>query len=276
METIFWILSKVLWELASPEKVALLLLFAGVVLIWTRRHKLGRWLVSIGSLIFLVFTLLPVNIFLLKPLEERFPPPLELPEQINGIIALGGSENSVIAGNRGQLSLNEAAERLVAFVALARRYPQAQLIYAGGSGALKEQNIDSTETARKLFKQLGLDINRVKFDSKARNTMENAVNSFNLMGQKTEGNWVLITSAYHMPRSVGIFRKIGWNVIPYPVDYITSGKWEYDWQFAKLHNFLEVSRGLHEWLGLIAYRVTGKTSALFPKPATSGGNINVR
>lgn len=267
METIFWFLSKVLWGVAAPEKVVLILLFAGTVFIWTGRQKWGRRLVSISMLMFLAFTLLPLNILLLKPLEERFLPPLELPKNISGIIALGGSEKSVIASNRGQPSLNEAAERMVAFVALARRYPQAQLVYAGGSGALLDQGIDSTETARTLFKQLGLNIDRVQFDSKARNTVENAVNSFNLMGQKTEGDWVLITSAYHMPRAVGIFRKIGWPVIPYPVDFITSGKWKYDWQFGELHNFLEVSRGLHEWLGLGIYWMTGKTSALFPKPA---------
>jgi len=267
METIFWILSKLLWQLASPEKVALLLLFVGVAFIWTTKQKLGRWLVSISTLMFLVFTLLPVNLFLLYPLEERFPPPLELPENINGIIVLGGSEKSVIARNRGQLSLNEAAERMVAFVALARRYPKAQLIYAGGSGALMEQNIDSNETARKLFKRLGLNMDRVRFASKSRNTVENAVNSFKLIGQKPEGNWVLITSAYHMPRAVGIFRKIGWQIIPYPVDYQTSGKWKYDWQFGKLNNFMEFSRGLHEWVGLCVYWMTGKTSALFPKPA---------
>jgi len=262
-------LSKLLWQLASPEKVVLLLLFVGVVFIWTTRQKLGRWLVSIGTLIFLIFILLPVNIFLLYPLEERFPSPLELPENINGIIALGGSEKSVITRNRGQPSLNEAAERMVTFIALARRYPKAQLIYAGGSGALMAQNMDSTETARMLFKQLGLKVDRVRFDSKARNTFENAVNGFNLIRQKTEGNWILITSAYHMPRAVGIFRKIGWNVIPYPVDYRTSGKWKYDWQFGTLHNFFEFSKGLHEWLGLCVYWMTGKTSALFPKPQSA-------
>lgn len=203
----------------------------------------------------------------MKPLEERFSVPTELPENLTGIIVLAGPEKPLVTWARGQPSLGEGAERLTSFVALARRYPKARLIYAGGAGSLLYQNYKSNETARLLFSQLGLNLDRVQFDTEARNTVENAVNSFKLIGQKAEGDWILITSAYHMPRSVGIFRKIGWDVIPYPVDYQTSGKWKYDWKFATLYNFLEFSTGLHEWLGLIAYWVTGKTSALFPKPA---------
>jgi uncharacterized SAM-binding protein YcdF (DUF218 family) len=273
MDTFFWIVSKILWSLASPEKVVLILLFVGTVLIWTKRQKLGRWLVSMSALIFLVFTLLPVNVFLLKPLEERFSPPTELPENISGIIVLSGPERPVITKTRGQPSIGEGAERLTTFMALARRYPQARLIYAGGTGSLFYQDYKSNQTARKLFEQLGLNLDRILFDTKARNTYENAVNSFKLIGQQTKGDWILITSAFHMPRSVGVFRKTGWNVIPYPVDYQTSGEWDYDWKFGRLINFLEFSTGLHEWLGLISYRMTGKTAALFPKPAT---DVNVR
>jgi uncharacterized SAM-binding protein YcdF (DUF218 family) len=268
MDTFFWMLSKILWTLASPQKVVLILLFAGAVFLWTTRQKLGRWLVSMSAMIFLVFTLIPVNIFLLKPLEERFSPPTELPAKISGIIVLSGSERSVITKTRGQPSISESAERLTTFVALARRYPQARLIYAGGEGSLFYRDFNTNETARALFKQLGLNLDRVMFDTGARNTFENAVNSFKLIGKQPKGDWILITSAFHMPRSVGIFRKTGWNVIPYPVDYQTSGDWDHDWKLGRLFNFLEFSRGLHEWLGLIAYRMTGKTSALFPKPAT--------
>jgi len=273
MDTSFWMLSKILWTLASPEKVVLILLFAGTVFLWTTRQKLGRWLVSMSALIFFVFTLFPINILLLRPLEERFSAPTELPADISGIIVLSGSERPVITKTRGQPSLSGGAERLTTFVALARHYPQASLIYAGGAGSLYYQDYKSNETARKLFEQLGLNLDRVLFDTEARNTFENAVNTFNLLGQQTEGDWILITSAFHMPRSVGIFRKTGWNVIPYPVDYQTSGEWDYDWKFGRLFNFLEFSTGLHEWLGLIAYRMTGKTAALFPKPAT---DINAR
>ncbi|GJL80188.1 MAG: hypothetical protein NPINA01_31770 [Nitrospinaceae bacterium] len=267
METTFWILSKLLWDLLAPEKVVLFLLVLGAILIWTRRSEAGRWLISLGTILLLIPVVFPLNNFLLKPLEERFPVPAELPETIDGIIVLGGSERSVITSTRGQPSLNQAGERLTTFIALARRYPQARLVYAGGAGSLYKQNYKSNETARQLFLQLGLNPDHVLFDEKARNTAENAANILNLIEQKPEGNWILITSAFHIPRAVGIFRKLGWNVIAYPVDYQTSGQLKLDWKVASLHNFLEFSRGLHEWTGLFAYWMTGKTLELFPKPA---------
>lgn len=267
METFFWVLSKLFWQLLAPEKVVLSLLFLGTVLIWTRWKVAGRWLVSIASILFLIPTLLPLSNFFFWPLEERFSAPSELPKNITGIIALGGAEKTVITFTRGQPSLNGGAERMTTFTALARRYPDAKLIYAGGIGSLYQQNYKSNETAQKLFEQLGLNTDRILFDSEARNTAENAANSLKLLGQKPQGNWILITSAYHIPRAVGIFRKIGWNVIPYPVDYQTTGQWKLDWKFASLYNFIMFSKGLHEWVGLAIYRVTGKTSELFPKPS---------
>lgn len=273
MDTFFWLLSKILWTLISPNKVVLILLFAGTVLLWTTRQMLGRWLVSMSALTLLVFALFPVNVLLLTPLEERFSPPTELPANITGIIVLSGPEKPVITMTRGQPSLDAGGERLTTFVALARHYPKARLIYAGGAGSLLFQDYKSNETARKLFEQLGLNLDRVVFDTKARNTFENAVNTFNFLGQKNKGDWILITSAFHMPRSIGVFRNVGWNVIAYPVDYQTSGEWGYDWSIGTLDNIIAFSKGLHEWLGLIAYRVTGKTAVLFPKPAT---DVNTR
>lgn len=251
----------------APEKVVLILLFLGTVLLWTRKNALGRWLISVAALILMVGTLLPMSSFLLWPLEERFPPPSELPKSITGIIVLGGSEKAGVTATRGQPSLNEGGERLITFVGLARRYPEAKLIFAGGSGSLTSQEYKSNDTARMLFELLGLNTERVLYDAKARNTYENAVNSFELIGRKPEGNWILITSAFHMPRAVGIFRKVGWRVIPYPVDYQTTGQWKFDWKFASLDKYLEFSRGVKEWTGLFVYWVTDRTSEFFPKPA---------
>ena len=266
METTFWVLSKLLWGLLEPEKVVILLLLIGTVLIWTRRNSTGRWLITIAAIILLIPTLLPLSNFLIWPLEERFSPPAEPLKNVAGIIVLGGPERAVITAARGQPSLNQGGERLTTFIALARRYPDAKLVYAGGAGSLTKQDFKSNQTAQLLFGQLGLNADRVLLDSKARNTAENAKNVLNLLGKKPEGNWILLTSAYHMPRSVGIFRKIGWNVIPYPVDYQTSGQWRFDFKLATFNNFSNFSRGMKEWVGLVVYRLMGKTSELFPGP----------
>ena len=266
MENLFWVLSKLLWVLVSPETLVLLLLSLGTILLWTERKTAGRRLVTLGAFIVLAVSFLPLDTLLLRPLEERFPAPSALPDTVKGIIVLSGSEQAAITSARGQPSMNEGAERLTAFVALARRYPDARLIHTGGSGALYQQEYPATETARKIFRQLGLNPDRVQFDSRARNTFENAVNSIDLAGENIQGDWILITSAFHMPRAAGVFRKTGWNVIAYPVDYRTTGQMKYDWNLASLDNFFEVTHGLHEWAGLIVYWMTGKSAELFPGP----------
>jgi len=213
---------------------------------------------------YLIISVLPLQDWVLRPLEERFPAVRELPENVEGIIVLGGSELSAITLSRGQPSLSESAERLTSFLALARRYPDARLVFTGGSSAQRPEETD-VATARVLLSQLGLDTGRVMFEDRSRNTYENAVLSRALVGSKQRNPWLLITSASHMPRSVGAFRKAGWTVTPYPVDYLTaasSGLIE----FRPGGSLNALSRGLKEWLGLVAYRLLGRTSALFPRP----------
>ena len=202
---------------------------------------------------------------LLIPLENRFPIPEPLPEDINGVIVLGGAEIPKLTQERGQASLGGSAERLTTFVSLARRFSDVKLVYAGGQGAIGRQEYKAAFTARLFFEQMGLDPDRVIFDSQSRNTMENAQNIFKLVKPQKGEKWVLITSAWHMPRSVGIFRKLGWEVIPYPVDYKTTGKSEVTLHFPpRLSSTSAVSNVLYEWIGLVYYRLLGRTSELFP------------
>jgi uncharacterized SAM-binding protein YcdF (DUF218 family) len=265
MDTVLWMISKVFWQLASPDISLLLVLSAGVCLLYFDREMLGRRLITVATIIISLFSLLPITSMLLIPLENRFPIPEPLPKDINGVIVLGGAENPILTQERGQASLVDSAERLTTFVSLARRFSDVKLVYAGGQGAIGIQEYKAAFTARLLFEQMGLDPDRVIFDSQSRNTMENAQNAFKLVKPKKGEKWVLITSAWHMPRSVGIFRKLGWEVIPYPVDYKTTGKSEVTLRFPpRLSSTLAVSNVLYEWIGLTYYRLLGRTSELFP------------
>lgn len=265
MDTMLWMISKVFWQLASPDISLLLALSAGVCLLYFDREKLGRRLITFATIVILLFSLFPISSMLLIPLENRFPIPEPLPKDINGVIVLGGAESPKITQERGQTSLGGSAERLTTFVSLARRFSDVKLVYAGGQGAIGVQEYKEAFTARLFFKQMGLDPDRVIFDSQSRNTMENAQNAFKLVKPKKGEKWVLITSAWHMPRSVGIFRKLGWEVIPYPVDYKTNGKPEVTLRFPpRLSSTFAVSNVLYEWIGLIYYRLLGRTSDLFP------------
>ena len=227
MDTVIWILSKTIWILLKIDNWLVFLLILGSFLLFTDRKALGRRLVTIASVALLVLMVLPWNGLILLPLENRFPIPEPLPESIDGIIVLGGPERLKVSHARGQAVLRDSAERLTTFVGLSRRYPKARLVYTGGAGGLRDQKFKGADTARMLFEQLGLIADRVQFESASRNTLENARYSYELVKPQRGENWVLITSASHMPRSVGVFRKIGWPVIPYPVDYSTTGEFNF-------------------------------------------------
>ncbi len=266
METIIWVLSKAIWMLVDLNNSLLVLLVLGTVLLFTDRRNLGRRLITIASTIILILSVLQFDQIMLLPLENRFPIPDPLPKSVEGIIVLGGAENARISHARDQVVLLDAAERLTTFVGLSRLYPAAKLVFAGGAGALNEQSFKGADTARKLFEQLGLHSSRVQFESNSRNTFENAKNAFELVKPKKGERWILITSAWHMPRAVGVFRKIGWPVIPYPVDFATSGKMEYGLDFYGLSATFSATQVLREWVGIVAYWYMGRTSALFPGP----------
>jgi uncharacterized SAM-binding protein YcdF (DUF218 family) len=268
MDTVLWVISKVFWRLASPDVSFLLVLSVGVYLLYFGREKLGRRLVAFATTIIILLSLLPISSMLLIPLENRFPIPEPLSKDINGVIVLGGAESPKLTQLRGQASLVDSAERLTTFVSLARRFSDAKFVYAGGQGAIGAQEYKAAFTARLFFEQMGLDPDRVIFDSQSRNTMENAQNIFKIVKPQKGEKWVLITSAWHMPRSVGIFRKLGWEVIPYPVDFKTTGKLELTLRVPpKLSSTIAVSNAIYEWIGLTYYRMLGRTSELFPGPS---------
>ena len=266
MDTLLWIISKVFWIIFSPNRFLLLLLFVGVCFLYLGREKLGKKFVATVTAILLFTSLLPLETLMLVPLENRFPIPEPLPEKIDGVIVLGGSEIPMLTNIRGQVSLSDSVERLTTFVSLARRFPEAKLVYAGGQGAIDEQEYKSAHTAKLFFEQMALDTDRVLFDSQSRNTMENAQNALQLVKPEEREKWLLITSAWHMARSVGIFRKSGWQVIPYPVDFKTTGTAEFYLPIPSLARVNGFSNAIYEWIGLFYYWLLGRTSELFPGP----------
>jgi uncharacterized SAM-binding protein YcdF (DUF218 family) len=164
-------------------------------------------------------------------------------------------------------SLNAAAERLTTFVALARRYPNAKLVFTGGSGALIPGDAVEADGARMLLESLGVPADRVLFESASRTTYDNALMSRTLALPRDGQTWLLVTSASHMPRSVGAFRRAGWQVQAWPVGYKTYHMRYPVFSLMLGDKIAGVDWAVHEWVGLVAYRLLGRTSALFPAPA---------
>ncbi len=262
----FFALSKIFWFLVNPGNVLLILLIIGVRLLWTRWRRLGRGLVVAVAAVSLFLAVVPVGSWMFGALEDRFPPLNELPVQVDGIVVTGGVVDPVMSKDRGQAAVNGAVERLFEMAKLAERYPRAKMVFSGGSGDLLNQELKEAPLVVPLLRQLGVDPGRVIFEDQSRNTAENAVFSRRLAKPKPDETWLLITSAFHMPRTVGSFRQAGWRVTPYPVDYHTLGKGALPFHFNFNAGVGSLSRALHEYLGLLFYWLNGKTDELFPGP----------
>ena len=262
MESFFWIVSKITWALIAPEALLLFLLILSAGLLWTKHNKKGRALASFTILVVAMVSILPISSWTLRLLEDRFAVPEKLPNRVDGVIVLAGAEDIPVTVARDQPSLHGGGERLTTFVWLAHVYPDSVLLFSGGSGSLPNQENKASIVARKVFSQIGLDPERVRFESDSKNTLENALKSYELIKPTPDQRWILVTSAFHMPRSVGLFRKVGWNVIPYPVDFNTTKSIRLKFDLREIGRF---SQGIREWVGLFIYWAMGRTSELFPE-----------
>ena len=261
-----FIIAKLGGILTSPSTLLLLCCVIGLVLIWRRPSVAGRRFLLVGIGGFLAVYLLPLDQWALLPLEDRFPQVTDPPAHVDGIIVLGGAVIPEITAERGIPSLNSAAERMTTGVALALRYPSARLVFTGGQGALVAGQAKEADVARMLFTSLGVPADRMIFERESRTTWENAVMTKALVKPQPGQTWLLVTSASHMPRSVGIFRKVGWQVVPWPVGYKTGWDWHLWLPFDLGIRLSQLDLAAHEWIGLVAYRLEGRTTALFPGP----------
>jgi uncharacterized SAM-binding protein YcdF (DUF218 family) len=220
----FFMLSKILWALVNPGNLLLLLLILGAVLLWTRWRRFGRWLVGFCTVAFLVLAVVPVGMWALGILENRFPPLVDLPGRVDGIIVAGGIVDPVTSRDRGQLSIGGAAERVYEMAVLLRRYPKARLVFSGGSGSLLYQEYKEAEAVVPLLRQLGVDTGRVIFEDQSRNTAENATLSYRMV-QPKKGvkpwcfRFILILPAASAPWAVPFMNSwaccsIGWTAKP--------------------------------------------------------------
>jgi len=235
----------------------------GIALLLTRFARAGRFLTAASLLLLTVAAFSPLGNALLFALEDRFPPWDSARGEPAGIIVLGGAITPDVAAARGQQALNEAAERITATLALALRYPNARIVYSGGDPSLLSAGTDEAELAAQLFDRLGLARGRILLEARSRNTAENARFSKALVAPNEGERWLLLTSAWHMPRAMGAFRNAGFAVEAYPVDWRTRGR---DDIIVPLAGLPRTDVAIREWAGLLAYRLTGRSSALFPGP----------
>lgn len=264
----FFVLAKILGFFALPSNILISLGLLGIVLMATRYARAGRTLAIASVVLLAIAGFSPLGNALILPLEERFPPWDSSRGAPHGIICLGGALDTVVSPERGEVALNEAAERMTTIAELARRFPQARIVFTGGSGRLVYGGTTTeAELAARLFASFGIAKERIALEDKSRDTLENARFTKELINPKPGERWLLVTSAHHMPRSVGLFRASGFSVEAFPVDYRTRGAVDLLRPFSPLSDGLRrTDTAMREWVGLIVYRVTGRTAELFPAP----------
>lgn len=252
---------ELLFFVLKPSNALALLLVAGLlVLPWRRR--LGLAAVTLSAVLFVVLGLLPVGKAALALLETRFAL-VEPAEPPDGIVVLGGYISPSITGSKIDLPLNEHADRLTTAASLALRYPQAKLILSDGGDPVPGATLSGT-----FLRSIGLAPERIVTETASRSTLDNAVMTRDVVAPAADGRYILVTSAFHMPRAVGAFRAAGWpEPIPWPVDYRSDGRpfWlGFTGSVADGLRFTDLAA--REYLALLQYRLMGWTDALLPAP----------
>jgi uncharacterized SAM-binding protein YcdF (DUF218 family) len=263
----FFAVSKILGFFVHPSNTIAVICALGALLLLTRWRRAGGRVLLLGIALLLLFGYSPLGNVLLLTLTERFPAWQADGRDPDGIIVLGGAIDSEVSAARQALELDSSAERVVAMLELARRFPQARIVYSGGSGNLIQNSVSEAPIAGRLLQDFGVAPERIVLEGASRTTVENAIEVRRLVAPKPGERWLLVTSAFHMPRSIGVFRAAGFDVEAYPVDWRTRGWRDALMPFDKLGAGLaRTDVAIHEWSGLLAYWISGQSSALLPGP----------
>lgn len=271
LKSMFFLSSKLLWALAAPLNLCAILLLTGAACLTFARgrtgRRIGKALGGSAAALLLLFGVFPFGQTFLAFLETRYPP-LETPvPHVEGIILLGGAVETALPRPHGMPQLNDHADRLVEFARLARLYPQARLAFTGGSADIAQTGRKEADLLPPLFELLGIAPERIVYENKSRNTYENALFSKEILKPGPGAVWILVTSAFHMPRSMAVFRAAGWAVVPAPADFKTDGqpRWIPD-RLDVAGNLADFSVALREVIGIAAYRLSGKIALENPAP----------
>ncbi len=250
-------MTEILWSLLQPSTLLMLLVVAALAATWVRWTALAATLLTTFLVVIAAAVFLPVDAWLGVPLETRVAP-VPLPERVDGIVVLGGAVEWRVTRDRGQLALNAAGERIAAAAALAQRYPDARLVFTGSYADAFADDFRSRATPASLFFGPHFAGREMAFLGEARSTYEDALLALEAVAPEADETWLLVTSAWHMPRALGTFRALGWSLVPVPVDYRTSREASLTPSWDVAATLADVDRLVREWGALAVYRRAGR------------------
>ena len=256
----FFYLSKILWFFFNPFNLMLLLIFGGLLSHLFQKNILSKIFYSLSVIFFIISSVLPTGRFMLYSLEKNFHNQDTLPNEVEGVLILSGAIEGVLSIEYNTIHLNGNVERLIASIELINRYPKAEIIFSGGPAYVFNKKIIQADLAKEFFSKLGIDTHKIIFESKSRNTYDNIFFSRIIADPQLGEKWIVITSAFHMKRTLNIADKLKWNLIPYAVDFKQTKTFSWMPSINFLKNISIFQSAIHEWLGLIVYYLTGKSS----------------
>jgi len=263
----FVILGKIAWLVLQPLSLVLLLGLLGLLLGLTRWQKTSRGALLAAFALLALCGFTSFGSLVIQPLEARFQRPATVPATITGIIVLGGGMDADINDVRHGHELNRSGDRFTEALRLALLYPQARVVISGGTGVLFAGTDPEAAAGARFFADFGIAADRITLEPRARNTEENAAFTKQLLAPQPGETWLLVTSAFHMPRAAGLFRKAGFPVVPWPADYLSPGNEIFRLKLDQpAENVAVTSIALREWLGLAAYFLTRRIDELLPSP----------
>jgi uncharacterized SAM-binding protein YcdF (DUF218 family) len=265
----FFILSKVAIFLLLPSNFLFIAGLAGLVLLATHFRRAGLRLLIASFALLLLLGVLPFGAILNHVLEHRFPPWNAARGAPDGIVVLGGGINPMLSRIYGATQINQSAERITVIPQLARAYPNARMVYSGGDASLLGDQGREADFLYPLLDSFGVPRERIVLEARSRNTYENAVFTRELVRPKPGERWLLVTSAFHMPRAIGCFRRAGFPVEPYPVDWHTARSLRLLPATKFASGLASFDNAVHEWTGLLVYWLRGRTNQFFPSPTTA-------
>lgn len=264
---LYFVFAKIAGLLLNPQALLTTALGLGFLLLLTRSGAFwGRRLIGLALFGYVAVAMFPLGELALGPLENRFPTKRNHAGPVAGIVVLGGVSDTGRTFERRQLDLNGNVERLVEFVRLARAHPDAKLVFAGGSGLMSDAKMTEAQAARRFFVEVGFDVERVQFEDRSRNTSESAAYTYGQFSPRPSDNWLLVTSARHMPRAMGLFRQAGWTPSAHPVDYWTSPGGPRDFWPQWPGNLGYANAAAYEWGALLVAWLRQSIATPFPAP----------
>ncbi len=252
----FFVFSKLFWILAQPSHWLGFLVLATAISLVLRWNRAARVFAVAAALLLVLAGFLAIP--LVRNWEDRYPRP-PLPAHVDGILVLGSGFDTALLHARGAPATNDGIWRLEAGFAVARRFPGARLVFSGGSGVLGGARFSEAETARIILDEMGQDPKQLILEDRSRNTYENILFSKAIVKPKPGEVWLLATAAMHMPRAMAIARKLDWPMTPWPSDYYTAPSGGGD-MLSFTGNLGYIDYVVHEWIGLLAYKWSGKAA----------------